>query len=68
MMRLPHFAAVIPVALGLLATTPALAGGSGPISPLSPGSTGGMAVPEPGMLGLFGMGLIAMALVRQRRR
>ena len=32
----------------------------------SGGSTGGTPVPEPGMIGLFGMGLIALAFMRRR--
>lgn len=33
----------------------------------SGGSTGGTPVPEPGMIGLFGMGLIGLALMRRRQ-
>lgn len=34
----------------------------------SGGSTGGTPVPEPGMLGLFGAGIIGLALARRRRQ
>ena len=33
----------------------------------SGGSTGGTPVPEPGMIGLFGLGLIGLALARRRQ-
>ena len=33
----------------------------------SGGSTGGIPVPEPGMIGLFGLGLIGLALMRRRQ-
>lgn len=55
------------VLIGLLAATPVLAGSSsssssgGPITPLN-------TVAEPGMLGLVGLGFIAMAVTRRRRR
>lgn len=43
------------------------ASGAGTISSTtSGGSTGGTPVPEPGMLGLFGVGLIGLALARRR--
>ena len=31
-------------------------------------TSGGTAVPEPGMLGLFGLGLLGLGLARRRRR
>lgn len=40
--------------------------GSGTITS-SGGSTGGTPVPEPGMIGLFGLGLIGLALARRRQ-
>lgn len=33
----------------------------------SGGSTGGHQVPEPGMLGMFGLGLVGLALARRHR-
>lgn len=45
------------------------ASGTGTITSSSGGSTsGGTSVPEPGMLGLFGLGLVAVALSRRRSR
>ncbi|MCB5424444.1 PEP-CTERM sorting domain-containing protein [Altererythrobacter sp. CC-YST694] len=64
----------------LAASSPALAGNWGspsgswgkpkpPASSTSGGSTGGgTQVPEPGMLGMAGAGLIALAVIRNRRR
>ncbi|WP_240959696.1 cistern family PEP-CTERM protein [Novosphingobium olei] len=43
------------------------ASGAGTISSGSTTSSGGTSVPEPGMLGLFGMGLAGMALARRRQ-
>ncbi|MEL0210680.1 MAG: cistern family PEP-CTERM protein, partial [Novosphingobium sp.] len=47
------------------------ASGSGTMTSTSGGSTGGSTggtpVPEPGMLGLFGAGLIGLALARRNR-
>lgn len=45
------------------------ASGAGTItSTTSGGSTGGTPVPEPGMLGLFGAGIVGLALARRRRQ
>ena len=72
------------IVLGALAASaPAMAGGwggstsggwgkpkppSGSTSGGSTSSSGGTQVPEPGMLGMAGAGLIGLALIRQRRR
>ena len=55
----------IAIAVTVLTSAPALAMGE---IPGGDGLGGATKVPEPGMMGIFGMGLAAVAYARMRRR
>lgn len=49
-------------------STPGNTPGTPGTTPGTPGSSGGTQVPEPGMIGMMGLGLLGVAIARRRRK